>query len=610
MKTKKSKTSTSSLSKATLFSLYQAVVSLFELNKSDLAGPLKLIDDALKDKKSDVVESTLSSLSFSFRKVDKNLSIKVAEKLTERLPNSSAAWLHLAYTFDFFKDYKSALRVSIKGLQFKPTPELLVKFGTLLSKFNQDKEALECVRNGYHLSANAIRLGSAALRVALKNADWKLSEEITQQFTEHYQHKDFESVETPRTHLLWCADESLNINVLSKFAHANFPARVSNYTYPIQDVSKHKLRIGFISYDYREHATSHLALGLLRHVNNDRFEYYAYCTSWDDSSALRRDILNRFTKVKMISNKSDKEAADIINADRIDILVDFNGLTEGTKMGVLSFKPAPIQISYLGFPGTSGGRYIDYIFADDYTLPSDRNALYPEKIIRIPPTYQMNDYDAKWLPPKALMSKTNLPNDKIVIGMFNNMNKITSVTWSAWMSILHGISNSVLWILEPSESAKANLLQAAKLHGISAEKIIFAPKLKIEEHFARLQLCDFVLDPWPYGGHTTTADALFCNVPVIALEGNNFASRVSGGLLIAAGLKQLIAKDIDDYMQLAIALAKDKDKLFSIKTHLSSNRRALPIFNAKHRTQQIERAFIFVYNRYIEKQTPVPFRVV
>lgn len=610
MKTKKNKTSTTSLSKESLLSLYQAVVSLFKLNKLDLTGPLNLIDDALKDKEAVVVESTLSSLSISFRKIDKNLSIKVAEKLTEKLPNSPAPWLHLAYTFDFFKDYKSALSASRKGLEFKPTPELLVKFGTLLSKFNQDNEALECVRNGYHSSAKSIELGSAALRVALKNADWTLSEEITRQFTEHYQNKDFNSVETPRTHLLWCADESLNIKVLSKFAHANFPARVPNYTYPINDASKRKIRIGFISYDYREHATSHLALGLLRHANYDRFEYYAYCTSWDDSSALRRDILNRFTKVKIISNKSDKESADIINADHIDILVDFNGLTEGTKMGALAYKPAPIQISYLGFPGTSGGSYIDYIFADDYTLPSDRNALYPEKIIRIPPTYQMNDYDAKWLPHKALLSKTNLPKDKLVIGMFNNVNKITSVTWACWMSILSELNDAVLWILEPSESAKVNLLQAAKLHGISSEKIIFAPKLKVEEHFARLQLCDFVLDPWPYGGHTTTADALFCNVPVIALEGNNFASRVSGGLLIAAGLKQLIAKDIDSYIQLAIALAKNKDQLSSIKMHLSRHKRALPIFNAKHRTQQIERAFLFAYNRFIEKQTPVPFRVV
>ena len=610
MKTKKNKSSKSSLSKEELISLYQSVIVLFKQNKPDMTQALACIDDALKERTPDAIESALSSLSISLRKIDKNLSIKVAEKLTESIPASPAAWLNLAYTFEHFKDYKNALAAANKSLEFKPNAELLVKTGTLLSKFNQDKQAIACIKQGYASSGKSIDLASAALRVALKNGDWTLMEEVTQQLSEHYKNADFKGVETPRTHLLWCADEALNIKVLSKFAESNFPVRESNYTYPTRNIDKHKLRIGFISYDYREHATSHLALGLLRHFNRDRFEYYAYCTSWDDGSALRRDMLNRFTKVKTISNKTDKEAADIINADRIDILVDFNGLTEGTKMGVLAFKPAPIQISYLGFPGTSGGRYVDYLFADDYTLPPQCNQLYPEKIIRIPPTYQMNDYDAKWLPPKALLSKTNLPSDKLIIGMFNNVNKITSSTWSTWMSILNGIPNSVLWILDPGETARANLLQAAQTHGVAADKIIFAPKLKLEDHFARLQLCDFVLDPWPYGGHTTTADALFCSVPVIALEGCNFASRVSGGLLIAAGLKKLIAQDVDAYIQLAIALATNKDELSAIKAHLSRNRKRLPIFNAKHRTKQIERAFTFAYNRYLEKQPTVSFRVV
>lgn len=610
MKTKKSKTSNSLLSKEELFSLYQAVVSLFKENKSDLTQALTLIDDALNDKKPDAVESALSSLSASLRKVDKNLSIKVAEKLTEKLPKLSTVWLNLAYTFDHFKEYKNSLAAARKCLEFKPSADTLVKVGALLSKFNQDKEAIQCVQKGYQLSGNSIDLASAVLRVALKNGDWALSEQITQQLAEHYKDTDFKGVETPRTHLLWCADEALNIKVLSKFAEANFPARESNYSYATRNINKHKLRIGFISYDYREHATSHLALGLLRHFNRNRFEYYAYCTSWDDGSALRRDILNRFTKVKVISNRADKEAADIINADRIDILVDFNGLTEGTKMGVLAYKPAPIQISYLGFPGTSGGRYIDYIFADDYTLPPERNQLYPEKIIRIPPTYQMNDYDAKWLPPKALLSQTNLPNDKLVIGMFNNINKVTSVTWASWMAILNNVPEAVLWILDPGEAARTNLIQAAQKHGVKEDKIIFAPKLKLEDHFARLQLCDFVLDPWPYGGHTTTADALFCAVPVVALEGNNFASRVSGGLLMSAGLKKLIAKDVEEYIKLASDLANNKAELSAIKAHLSRNRKRFPIFNAKRRTQQIERAFSFAYNRYLEKQPAVPFRVV
>lgn len=610
MKTKKNKNNKTPLSKSELVSVFQSAVTIFKQYKPELSHAVSHIEQALANRGADELESALASLSVSLRKVDKNFSIKIAELLIEKVPKSAAARLNLAYTFEHFKDYKSSAVALQECLKLKPSAEILVKCGALFAKYSLDKEAIECVKKGYARSGKSIDLASATLRVALKVADWETADEITSQLLEHYAQADFKGVETPRTHLLWCADEALNIKVLSKFAESSFPVRETNFIYPEKNINKTKLRIGFISYDFREHATSHLALGLLRHFNDEHFEYYAYCTSWDDGSALRRDILNRFSKVKIISNKTDKEAADIIHADRIDVLVDFNGLTEGTRMGVLAYKPAPVQISYLGFPGTSGGRYIDYVFADDYTLPATQNELYPEKIIRIPPTYQMNDYDAKWLPPKALLSKTNLPEGKLVLGMFNNVNKVTSVTWECWMKILKALPDAVLWMLDPGELARGNLLQAAEKQGVSQDKIIFAPKLKLEAHFARLQLCDFVLDPWPYGGHTTTADALFCGVPAIALQGCNFASRVSGGLLAAAGLEKLIAKDQDAYIKLAVELGNNKKALMGIKAHLNRNRKKLPIFNAQKRTQQIERAFLFVYNRYLEKRPAVAFRVV
>jgi len=610
MKTKKNKINKTPLSKSELVSVYQTAVSLFKQYKPDISQALAHIEQVLANRGIEAVESALASLSISLRKIDKNFSIKIAELLIEKVPRSAAAHLNLAYTYEHFKDYKSSAAALQGCLKNKPMPDILVKCGALFAKYSLDKEAIECVKKGYALSGQSIDVASATLRVALKVADWETANQITSQLKQHYSQQDFNGVETPRTHLLWCADEALNIKVLSKFAESNFPARDTDFTYPRKNINKTKLRIGFISYDFREHATSHLALGLLRHFNDDRFEYFAYCTSWDDGSAMRRDILNRFTKVKTISNKTDKEAAQIIHADRIDILVDFNGLTEGTRMGVLAFKPAPIQISYLGFPGTCGGRYIDYVIADDYTLPAEQNALYPEKIIRIPPTYQMNDYDAKWLPPKATLSKTNLPEGKLVLGMFNNVNKITDVTWSCWMKVLASLPDAVLWMLDPGELARNHLLQAAQKQWITQDKIIFAPKLKLEAHFARLQLCDFVLDPWPYGGHTTTADALFCGVPAIVLEGCNFASRVSGGLLKAAGLEKLIAKDQDAYIKLAVELGNNKQALASIKTHLNRNRKRLPVFNAKHRTQQIERAFLFAYNRFLENRPAVAFRVV
>ena len=544
------------------------------------------------------------------KKINQSDALKIANALAKKMPSSYLPWMNLALIYEQHRDPKNAIDMAKKALSLKPCPNSMVQLAVLLSKFNDDHTAMAAIKDGFSQSGSAITLATSVLRVALKNCDWDLSEQVIARLREYYSKADFVGVETPRTHLLWCADEALNVKVLAKFAAQNFPIQPTTYQLQQKDLKKQKLRIGLLSYDFREHATSHLAMGMLRHINRGRFEYYAYCTSWDDGSALRRDILNRCTTIRMISDQSDKEAADLIHRDQIDVLVDFNGLTEGTRLGIFALRPAPIQMSYLGFPGTSGGRFIDYFFADDYSVPKERNTLYPEKIIRIIPTYQINDYSAKWLPPALTKDKISQFQGKIVIGMFNNINKVSSVVWATWIAILKRLPDAILWILNPGEVARSNLLEIAVSDGVAKDRIIFAPKLKVDEHFARLQVCDFVLDPWPYGGHTTTSDALFCNVPVVALEGTNFASRVSGGLLMAAGLPKLVAKDIPEYIEIAVALASDNEMLRGMKDHLKRGKQQLPVFDAMKRTQQIERAFLFAYERYTEKKTPVSFRVI
>ena len=591
--------------------IYKALALVLSKKPTDPNRILDFLLKTIKAKNSLTDEPKIVGLFIAInKKVNQSDALKIGKALAEKIPKCSLPWINLAFVFEQYRDANNAVDMAKKALKLTPCPSSMVQLAVLLSKFNDDRSAISAIKDGFVQSDSAITLATSVLRVALKNCDWVLSEEVIGKLRAYYSKDDFVGIETPRTHLLWCAEEALNVKVLSKFAAQNFPTQPPSYQLNHKDLKKRKLRVGLLSYDFREHATSHLAMGMLRHINRGSFEYYAYCTSWDDGSAIRRDILNRFDKIRIISDQSDREAADLIHRDEIDVLVDFNGLTDGTRLGIFALRPAPVQMSYLGFPGTSGGRFIDYVFADDYSVPMERSALYPEKIIRILPTYQINDYAAKWLPPALPKDKISLIRGKVVIGMFNNINKVSSVVWATWMAILNRLPDAILFILNPGDVARNNLQEIAALHGIAKDRIIFAPKLKVEEHFARLQLCDFVLDPWPYGGHTTTSDALFCNVPVVALEGTNFASRVSGGLLLAGGLPKLIAKDIPEYIEIAVALAKDKEMLNTIKDNLKSKKQPLPVFDARKRTQQIERAFLFAYRRYQENKAPVSFRVI
>lgn len=555
----------------------------------ELAGQLKPFERA----------QVLSHAATFLRVEDCDRAIALAKEATQLAPEVALGWIALSNLLDDKRDRKGAIAAALKVMEAKASPMELVDVGRQLSRFGQDAKSLEAVKTGYERSGELIALGPYTLRVALQCADWALANRITTRLrAAHAEGRTREVGETPRTHLLWCADEATNIAVISAFAEKHFPVRTPLVTAAWPGGGQRKLRIGYLSYDYRDHATSLLAMGLLRHHDRERFELFGYCTSYDDGSALRRDMLSRFDRVRTFNKVSDIDAAKRIVADKIDVLVDFNGLTEGTRHGILAWRPAPVQICYLGYPGSAGGRFVDYIVGDDYTVPAGAELLYPEKVIRIPPTYQINDYLARYLLPRAKRRPKELtqPGGPI-IGMFNNVNKVSSEVWAVWMRILRAMPEATLWMLEPGEVARKNLIEAANLAGIASTRLAFAPKLKQDAHMARMQYCDLMLDPWPYGGHTTTGDALFSGVPVVALEGTNFASRVSGGLLRAAGLGQLVLTNVDAYVETALALLREPQALARIRAQLIRNRARLPIFDAPGRTRQLEAAYLEAYSR-------------
>lgn len=548
----------------------------------------------------------LSYAATMLKAVDNPKALSFAQQATEAAPQLTQAWLALGGVHDEAKNRKKdTIAALLKALTTPAKPHQKVDIGRMLARLGEQEKGLNAVRQGYDESGAHLSVASYSLRVALQCADWELSERVIAQLRKaHAEGRTAEAGETPRTHVLWCADEATNMAVIAAFARKVYPERERLVTQAWPYDGKRRLRIAYLSSDYRDHATSLLALGLMRNHDKSQFEVYAYCTSYDDGSALRRDMLNRCDKARSVSKLTDRQAADLIVKDKIDVLIDLNGLTEGTRHGVMAYHPAPVQIAYLGYPGTVGGRFVEYVIGDDYTVPEGAEALFPEKIIRIPPTYQINDYRARYLPPAPSRQSLGLPAGRPVVGMFNNVNKVNPEVWKTWMNILKQVPHALFWMLDPGAVAAKNLRDQAKILGIEQEQIVFAPKLKQEAHLARLRQCDIVLDPWPYGGHTTTGDALFAGVAVVALQGTNFASRVSGGLLKAAGLSSLVMPDLESYARKAVELINSPADLQKIKRYLRKNKETLPVFDAVTRTRQLEASYKAAHDRVMRGLAP------
>lgn len=489
-------------------------------------------------------------------------------------------------------------------------PEQRLQAANMLVRLHDDAAAADVARAAFAQLGQPLSRASALLYIALKVADWPLVAQLVAQLRQAIADgRQAEAAEGPRTHVLWCASEKDNIDVLQHWATRYAATRALDPVASLPPAEGRRLRIGYLSSDFREHPTSRLINGLLRHHDRSQFELFMYCSGWDDGSPMRREIESHFEHIYSITGLSDEQAAQRIRSHRIDVLVELNGPTRAHRLGVLAYRPAPVQIGYLGWPGSYGGAFVDYIVADPYVIPQAHEALYPEKLIRLSHTYQINDYAAR--PPLAAVSRQQcgLPDGEApILGMFNAINKVRGDVWAVWMKILQQVPQATLWILDPGRTARSNLAKATRAMGIDPARIWAAPPLAQEAHLARLQCCDLMLDPWPYGGHTSTADALFAGVPVIALEGSNFASRVNGSLLHAAGLGVLVQPDLDRYLTTAVALLHNPAELARLKAYIRSTVPASDVFNAERKARQMEEAYRHAYRLRAAGKAPAPIR--
>jgi protein O-GlcNAc transferase len=369
-----------------------------------------------------------------------------------------------------------------------------------------------------------------------------------------------------------------------------------------------KIRLGYLCGEFRAQATMHLAVGLFERHDRARFEVIGFDNSIEDRSRMRRRVIAAFDKFVPIQTLSDREAAHLIADAQIDILINLNGYFGTPRMGVFARRPALIQVNYLGFPGSLGADYMDYILADAEVIPVGEEQCYSEKVVRLPGCYQIND-DQRPRPAPATRAAHGLREMDFVFCHFNNSYKITPEMFAIWLRLLSNVPSSVLWLLQSNTLLAANLRREAAQVGVDPARLIFAPPIAISSHLARLALGDLFLDSLPCNAHTTASDALWAGLPLVTCRGTAFAGRVASSLLRAANLPELIADSLSEYESLAFTLAKDRALLQSYRDRLTGERDRLPLFDTARTTLQIEAAYEGMLARWMKGLMPANFDV-
>ncbi|WP_372575187.1 O-linked N-acetylglucosamine transferase, SPINDLY family protein [Ruegeria jejuensis] len=369
-----------------------------------------------------------------------------------------------------------------------------------------------------------------------------------------------------------------------------------------------KLRIGYVSGDYYDHATMHLLAGTLAAHDKSRFTLFAYSIG-HNGDAMRDKVIGNFASFHDIRDLSDAEAVTLAGRDRLDIAVDLMGYSRNNRAALFSHRLAPVQIAWLGYPGSTGAPYIDYAIADDTVLPPDRHGTFSEAIISLPHCYMPGDRNRPISDRPQTRAEAGLPEDAFVFCCFNNSYKICPRVFAIWMRLLSRVPGSVLWLLRENRWAEHNLHAAAGAHDVDDTRLVFADRMPNPQHLARHRLADLFLDTFAYNAHTTAVDALWAGLPVLTRAGDQFAARVAASLLAAAGLSEMITTTDADYETAALALALDSEKLGEISRRLAATRLTCPLFDTVTHTQYIEEAYKQAHALHAAGQAAKSFRV-
>ncbi len=368
-----------------------------------------------------------------------------------------------------------------------------------------------------------------------------------------------------------------------------------------------RIRIAYVSRDFGQSAVAHLTAGLFEDHDRSQFEVYGISYGPDDGSAPRQRLERAFDKFVDARNLSNKEAAEVIRDLEIDIAIDLNGHTHGSRLGIFSYRPAPIQVTYLGFSGTTGSDLFDYVLVDPYVVPQDQQALYMETLLPLPDCFLPSDRHRAVATHTPSRENCRLPADGFVFCSFNNSYKIAPEMFEVWLRLLKAVPGSVLWLAFSNSEAQQNLQREAAARGVQSERLIFAPKIaSMTEHLARYRLADLFLDTFPYNAATTASDALSMGLPLLTLSGRTYASRMAGSLLRTLNLPELMTTSIAEYQVRALQLATQPEALASIKAKLERALHESPLFDADRFTHGLESAYQTIWDKWRARRDSNP----
>ena len=371
-----------------------------------------------------------------------------------------------------------------------------------------------------------------------------------------------------------------------------------------------KIKIGYFSADFYDFPSMHLMIGLLEKHNRNIFDIYAFSYGPNNNDWMNKRIKLAVDHFIDIKNLSTKEIIEITRKHKIDIAIDENGFTQNARTELFQSRLSPLQINFLGYPGTSGANFIDYMIADHIVIPKNQRQYYSENIIYLPHCYQPNDNRREISSIQSNRNDFGLPQDAFVFCCFNKTYKIGFLEFSIWMKVLKKVKHSVLWLLKSNIWAMQNLKIEAKKNGINPDRLIFAERTNIAEHLKRHTHADLFLDTFNYNAHTTASDALWSGLPVVTKQGNQFAARVASSLLSSLDLQELITKNINEYEKLILELALDKTKLLKIKAKLLKNKLAKPLFDTERYTKNFEQGLQKIYEGYYNGEKPKDIDVI
>jgi predicted O-linked N-acetylglucosamine transferase (SPINDLY family) len=520
----------------------------------------------------------------------------------ELKPEYAEAWNNRGNALNDLRRHEEALASFEKSIALKPDyAEAWSNRGITLNEMKRHQEAVQSFSRALEIKPGKEFALSDLISAQIRVCDWVafsprrkiLSDCILKSENSVRPFDSLRLFDSPHLQLLVA-----KTYFESKLKPTNVLGSIPNLSYG------KKIRLGYFSMDFREHPVAYLMSGLIEYHNRKEFEVFGFSFGADTKDPIRKKLEKSFDEFFDVSLVSDIEISRLSRQLKIDIAIDLGGHTKDSRPAIFFERAAPVQVNYLGYPGTMGSSRYDYLIADTVLIPHENEMHYSENIVYLPYCYQVNNYLDICLNKNVSRQDCGLPETGFVFCCFNNSWKILPDLFDSWMRILNSVDQSVLWLLDTSEAASTNLRKEADARNIDPTRILFAQYVDHESHLSRYKLADLFLDTYPYGAHTTASDALWMGLPLLTLKGGSFASRVATSLLINIGAPELVTSSIDQYEARAIELASKPETLKAIRTKLNENRSKSPVFDTEFMTNKIEEAYQKIWDRHSRGLSP------